>query len=96
MRVLVVCPQSGDSCNEPRRPVTTTECRDSCPDDPRKSSPGICGCGVLDLDGDQDGALDCEDQCPEDSLKQLPGICGCGVSDEDSDRDPGSDSEVVR
>jgi hypothetical protein len=32
---------------------------DACPDDPDKSAPGVCGCGVLDSDIDQDGLLDC-------------------------------------
>lgn len=34
---------------------------DGCPTDPLKSSPGSCGCGVLDQDADGDGLADCVD-----------------------------------
>ena len=61
--------------------------RDDCPDDPAKVSPGVCGCGVSDVDTDGDGAQDCIDECPSDGDKSLPGICGCGVPDEDADGD---------
>ncbi|MBU4263389.1 MAG: hypothetical protein KKC76_16145 [Proteobacteria bacterium] len=54
---------------------------DLCPNDPLKTEPGVCGCGVVDADTDQDGTLDCNDSCPSDALKTEPGICGCGVSD---------------
>lgn len=38
---------------------------DGCPNDPAKTSPGLCGCGLLDAgDSDADGVLDCVDQCP--------------------------------
>jgi len=51
---------------------------DGCPNDPGKTSPGLCGCGLLD-DGDSDGdaALDCVDQCPgvNDSIF-APGCIG--------------------
>lgn len=33
--------------------------RDSCPADPLKTVPGVCGCGVTDTDSDADGVLDC-------------------------------------
>jgi RHS repeat-associated protein len=32
---------------------------DYCPDDPDKTEPGQCGCGVLDTDADGDGIVDC-------------------------------------
>jgi hypothetical protein len=60
---------------------------DSCPDDPNKVEPGICGCGVSDVDSDGDGTADCLDQCPQDPNKIETGICGCGVADTDSDGD---------
>ena len=63
------------------------DCDDGCPDDPFKSAPGDCGCGVEDLDSDKDGVADCNDGCPTDPNKTDPGTCGCGVSDEDSDGD---------
>lgn len=60
---------------------------DGCPDDPDKTEPGICGCGVPDTDSDLDGTADCEDGCPDDENKTEPGECGCGVLDEHSDGD---------
>lgn len=40
------------------------ECDDLCPQDPNKRAPGACGCGVPDVDSDEDGAVDCRDECP--------------------------------
>jgi hypothetical protein len=38
---------------------------DGCPDDPNKTEPGICGCGLDDnADSDGDGVPDCFDECP--------------------------------
>lgn len=42
---------------------TTEAPSDQCPDDPNKTQPGICGCGVPDVDTDSDGAPDCIDRC---------------------------------
>jgi hypothetical protein len=36
---------------------------DSCPNDPNKTVPGVCGCGTLDTDADADGIADCKDTC---------------------------------
>jgi hypothetical protein len=60
---------------------------DGCPSDPNKVVPGVCGCGVPDVDSDGDGTLDCLDGCPLDPLKTSPGACGCGVADADTDGD---------
>jgi hypothetical protein len=60
---------------------------DNCPNDPLKSEPGVCGCGVSDVDSDNDGTPDCIDSCPNDPNKTNPGTCGCGVADTDSDND---------
>ncbi len=65
----------------------TPNCLDGCPDDPNKTSPGICGCGVPDVDSDGDLVVDCIDGCPNDPNKTSPGICGCGVPNTDSDGD---------
>mmetsp|Transcript_18440 Transcript_18440/g.26795 ORF Transcript_18440/g.26795 Transcript_18440/m.26795 type:complete len:1037 (-) Transcript_18440:65-3175(-) len=62
-------------------------CEDECPTDPLKDYPGICGCGVVDSDSDNDGLFDCFDGCPNDFFKSLPGACGCGVSDVDANND---------
>jgi len=63
------------------------DCGDLCPDDPEKTEPGVCGCGVPDADGDGDGTPDCEDGCPGDPDKVDAGLCGCGESDADLDSD---------
>ena len=39
-------------------------CGDACPTDPAKTAPGLCGCGVSDVDTDGDTVPDCLDQCP--------------------------------
>jgi uncharacterized low-complexity protein len=52
---------------------------DLCPNDPAKTAPGKCGCGVADTDSDKDGAPNCKDGCPNDPTKVAPGQCGCGV-----------------
>ncbi|MFG6687078.1 T9SS type A sorting domain-containing protein, partial [Mariniflexile sp. HNIBRBA6329] len=49
----------------------TNDCEDLCPANPNKTDPGVCGCGVVDMDTDNDGVLDCNDQeinspCPND------------------------------
>jgi hypothetical protein len=36
---------------------------DACPDDPNKTDPGVCGCGIADTDIDTDGIPDCIDNC---------------------------------
>ena len=37
---------------------------DLCPDDFNKTEPGVCGCGVPDVDSDGDGLMNCVDLCP--------------------------------
>ncbi len=66
---------------------TITNTCDQCPDDPNKTQPGACGCGVADVDSDGDGVLDCNENCPNDKFKTEPSICGCGVADTDTDLD---------
>ncbi|MBM3988498.1 MAG: hypothetical protein FJ294_11155 [Planctomycetes bacterium] len=73
------CPDTdGDGANN---------CVDGCPNDPAKTAPGQCGCGMADTDSDGDGTANCNDLCPNDPLKIAPGICGCGIADTDSDGD---------
>jgi choice-of-anchor B domain-containing protein len=66
---------------------------DACPDDPQKTEPGMCGCGVADDDADEDGTADCDDACPDDPDKTAPGTCGCGTPDVDGDGDEILDCE---
>ena len=66
---------------------------DLCPDDPDKTAPGVCGCGVPDVDTDGDGTMDCQDACPDDPDKTDAGVCGCGVPDIDTDGDGSMDCE---
>jgi hypothetical protein len=60
---------------------------DGCPNDPAKTSPGTCGCGVADTDSDGDGTPNCVDGCPNNPLKSSPGVCGCGLSEDDANGD---------
>jgi hypothetical protein len=60
---------------------------DNCPNDPNKTQPGACGCGVPDTDSDGDGTANCVDGCPNDANKITPGSCGCGVAQTDTDGD---------
>ena len=61
----------------PPPPVTAS---DTCLDDPAKTEPGVCGCGVPDDNFDGDGAADCLDDCPDNAARTLPsGACGCSA-----------------
>lgn len=62
-----------DTDPEPPQPAV-----DNCPDDPAKTAPGVCGCGVPDDNFDGDGALDCVEACPDNAARTTPsGACGC-------------------
>lgn len=54
---------------------------DPCPEDPNKTEPGICGCGVSDMDSDGDGVADCNDNCPNDPENDVDGDGVCGNVD---------------
>jgi hypothetical protein len=60
---------------------------DQCPNDPNKVAPGVCGCGVPDVDSDNDETLDCNDACPDvaDGVKD---VCKNCVLPEDAITDP--------
>ncbi|MBI4365449.1 MAG: Ig-like domain-containing protein [Deltaproteobacteria bacterium] len=74
-------PPAPDTDSSPTTPA------DLCPNDPAKTAPGVCGCGIADGDTDKDGTPDCQDQCPSDAKKIVPGGCGCGKPDTDTDKD---------
>ncbi len=62
---------------EPAPPVAGV---DNCPDDPSKTQPGTCGCGIPEDNFDGDGALDCVELCPDNAGRTLPtGACGCSA-----------------
>ncbi|UCC31845.1 MAG: hypothetical protein JSU86_06120, partial [Phycisphaerales bacterium] len=54
----------GDDCEEDSDGDGLIDDCDGCPSDSEKTSPGVCGCGVLDVDSDSDTVPDCVDQCP--------------------------------
>ena len=87
-------PDSCDNCPEIKNPDQADSDEDdvgnacdACGEDGDKSSAGVCGCGVADVDANNDGQIDCVDTCPSDPVKSAPGICGCGVADVDTDGD---------
>jgi ELWxxDGT repeat protein len=41
------------------RELWRTDLKESCPADPAKLLPGVCGCGVAEVDSNLDGLLDC-------------------------------------
>ena len=56
-------------------------CVDLCPDDPNKTAPGVCGCGVVEDTGDLDGdnELNCMDSCPRDACQTVGVTCMAGT-----------------
>lgn len=64
---------------------TTCDEVDCCPDDETKKDPGVCGCGVPDVDSDGDGTMDCDDGCPDNPNKTEPDSDGCAEGDSDTE-----------
>lgn len=59
---------------------------DECPYDDNKTAEGICGCGVPDIDTDEDGLADCVDRCPQADAD--PSCALCQVNTDCDDNDP--------
>ena len=73
---------------------------DSCPNDPAKDQPGICGCGLPDVDTDRDGIMDCVDNCPDTPNPDQTDTDGDGIGDicqakVDSDQDGIVDEAMI-
>ncbi len=68
--VVVKPPQPIDSDKD-----GTPDTDDQCPQDPNKTQPGACGCGVPDTDSDGDGVPDCNDKCPKEPGDPKNGGC---------------------
>jgi len=66
---------------------------DLCPTDSRKSSPGVCGCGLPDTDSDGDGTPNCEDAYPEDPTKTKSEPSEDEETEKDTDEDGTPDSQ---
>jgi hypothetical protein len=75
------------------RPGRDCPVTDQCPNDPNKTVPGVCGCGVADTNSDGDSAYDCQETCDNDPAKTSPGVCGCGTADTNSDGDSAYDCQ---
>jgi hypothetical protein len=68
---------SGYTCIQPEGYVAGNE--DGCPNDPNKTAPGVCGCGVADTDTDGDGVADCNDNCIETANSSQEDSDGDGI-----------------
>ncbi len=74
---------------------------DNCPEDPDKTEPGVCGCGIYDTDSDDDGFMDCIDNCPYVSNPDQDfSVCdtypdtGDTIVDTDTDTDTDTDADT--
>jgi len=82
-----IAPPSAASGGSPAAVAASVMSADTCPNDPAKTAPGVCGCGMSERDRDADGTPDCVDACPEDAAKTAVGACGCGQPELDVDED---------
>ena len=60
---------------------------DFCPEDPDKTSPGICGCGVEEVDENENNIIDCLENCV--------GVCDLSNPKFDEDGDGVSNCEEI-
>ncbi len=81
-----------DECEQDSDGDGVIDACDGCPDDPNMTSPGICGCGALNIDSDLDTVPNCVDQCPgvddridldengtPDCVEQVPTLSAWGL-----------------
>jgi hypothetical protein len=64
---------------------------DLCPNDPGKTLPGVCGCGVPDEDADGDTVANCIDNCPNTPNSSQVDTDADGAGDVCDPADPGQD-----
>ena len=81
----------GDACDTNGVPPPP----DLCPDDPDKTEPGVCGCGVPDIDSDHDGVMDCNDACPGTELGVTVDTNGCPIEEEEEEQPLDTDGDGV-
>ena len=83
----------------PTTTTTTLPAEDLCPDDPNKTEPGVCGCGISDVDSDSDDLEDCIDNAPYNPNPDQTDSDGDGVGDvaetDDTVNDPSVASLLV-
>ncbi len=70
-----------DDCEDDTDGDGTIDDCDDCPDDPEKTDPGQCGCGIADTDTDGDGVADCIDNCVDTPNADQADQDGDGVGD---------------
>ncbi len=83
----------GNECDSDDDDDGAPDASDGCPNDADKTSPGICGCGVPDIDSDGNGTADCLDNADpldadgeevagfrEDPPAGLSVACGSGAA----------------
>ena len=87
------CDEDGvlDACERDRDQDGIIDDCDDCPDDPEKTAPGLCGCGVEDIDADRDGVGDCYDQCPDSPAGSEVAPNGCPLNDCNANGVPDAD-----
>jgi len=69
-----------DPCARDTDQDGVVDCNDTCPDDPDKVEPGVCGCGISDVDSDASGTTDCLELPPSLLVSRTSLNFGLGVN----------------